>query len=486
MSAGELFGKVHLGYPAKYHCGSNDPVTGHVALTYRPPSNGKSSSNPEDLQSLFGPLKVFLTFKGRAKSKIHKSNGQTSSTYRGRAPLFEEHVKIFDGTLTSKAAECTRFPFSLNFPDASQPMPNQGDFRRDNRFHEEHGGPLPPTFSTKFRGFSKSTVAFVEYRVCALVRMPGIDINIRGLEGENNEPAVLYEQPRLPASEAPPTPVQQFSHTIELQNENLLPESERPTGFRQKTKFLFSSEQYPTYIFDIITSLPAEVYMGQPLKFELSLHPNWNRCTAPLPPEVKLQSFRVCMESHTDIRAEYGFLSAPESSSTDITCPLITMTIEKDTPFCKANDHTKIVHTRAGILNARSSFSTYNICRHYTLRIEYVIFAAGKTKTLKRTVPVTVHPPLDDGREMLSTEGSSNTPAVAEASSSSSTAAVSASQDSKAQPPASEPAESSAALPQYERPPEYDDVLEMRTEDDVPEGRISEDTKTGKGKAVMT
>ena len=192
------------------------------------------------------------------------------------------------------------------------------------------------------------------------------------------------------------------------------------------------------------------------------------------------------MESHTEVRAEYGFLTAPESSTTDVTCSLYTMTPDKETPFCKANDHTKVVHTTAGPLTTRSSFSTYNICRHYTLKIEYVIFAAGKTKTLKRTVPVTVHPPLDDGRDMLVTEGPSHVPAVAEASSSSSAVAASTSRDSKARPPAPEPPGSSAALPQYERPPEYDDVLETRTEDDVSEGISSRDGKTGKGKAVVT
>lgn len=474
MSAGTITGKIVLDHPSKYHCGPNDPVTGYVALTYYAHST-KSDAGSNELQSLFGPLKIFADFTGRAKTKIHKSNGNSSSTYRGRAPLFAQHHKIYDGTYNSQSRECVRFPFSFNFPQCSQNMPGQGDFRQDVRFHEEAGGPLPPTFSTNNMGFSRSFVAFVEYRIGASVRMPGIDVEIRGLDNDETRPFVLYEQPPPPIAEIARHKPQQFSHTVNLQNEHLLPEDERPTGFRQKTKFMLSSQQYPTYIFDIVTTVPSEIFLGQPMEFELSVHPNFNQCTAPLPPQITLISMYATLRSRIDIRAEHGFLSAQEAHNNSHLPPISTEILDRDVPFSKANDHTKIVRTRA-VSGIQSSFSTYNICQHYTLEVQYVIAAAGKQKNFKRRVPITIHGPINNsatGQPAYALTNGRNVEA-------SSSAVATASQGSAELPPPSMSSDAAAALPEYERPPEYNDVLETTTENDqLPS------SGAGKGKAAV-
>ena len=472
MSAGSVTGKIVLDHPSKYHCGPDDPVTGHVALTYFARAR-KSQADSSDLQTLFGPLKIFADFTGRAKTKIHKSNGNSSSTYRGRAPLFAQHHKIYDGPYSSKTGECVRFPFSFNFPACTQNMPSQGDFRQDPRFHEEAGGPLPPTFATSNMGFHRNFVAFVEYRIGASLRMPGIDIEIRGLGDDELRPHVLYEQPPPPANELTRNKTRQYSHTIEIQNEHLLPEDQRPSGFRQKTKFMLSSQQYPTYIFDIVSTVSTDVYLGQPLVFELSVHPNFNRCTAPLPPQIKLIWLRAELRPRVDIRAEFGFFSAEEAHKKGHGPPLQTEIIDKDTPFCKANDHTKVVRTRGPILGIQSSFSTYNICQQYTLEVEFCIAAANTQKSHKRQVAVTVHGPVGDAMTGQSGNGFSS-PDYAEASSSSAAAFSQAQALPLAAPDASN------ALPEYERPPEYDEVLDTTTENDEPNS-----SGAGKGKTAV-
>lgn len=440
MSAGTLYTKILLDHPHKYHCGADDPVTGCVELTYRAPYS-KGQTSADELQSLFGPLKVFLTFHGRAKTKIHKSNGNSSTTYRGRAPLFRQHHKIHDGPVTAKANERIQIPFSLNFPVATQNLPGIGDFRQSNRYHEESGGPLPPTFTTDKVGFTKRYEAFVEYRISNEVRMPGIDIKISG-PGEDLAPAVLYEQPRVPF-EPQQQKTQHHSHTCVLQNENLLPEDQRPVGFRQKAKFKFSSEEYPTYVFDIISAIPEEIHNGQPLVFGLEVHPNFNRCTAPLPPEIKLRTLRANIDSHINVRSEYGFLSHEESSQDKHLPYLRIMIADIDVPFSKANDHTKVVRTSPVVLDSPSSFKTYNICQWYTLRIEFCIAAAGKDKWFKREVPIKVHPPIDDGAQ-------ANGSGYAEASSSAAATSPRDSKDPSTPPTLPKP---DTDLPEYERRP---------------------------------
>jgi hypothetical protein len=480
MSAGSVLARIVLDNPTGYHCGFSDPVTGHVSLTYRPPISSNSQSSNRPAQELFGPLKIFLIFGGRAKTKIHKSNGNTSSTHRGRAPLFAQHHNIYDGRHTSKAGECVRFPFSLNFPAVTQSLPGLDDFREDARFQEEAGHPLPPTFDASNRGFSKSFKAFVEYRLNAEIRMPGIDIQVLGLNhGDNEGIPILYEQPGLPPSSISNSPSRSFADSISLQNEHLLPSDQRPTGFRQKAKFALSSDKYPTYLFFIRGTIPSSACVGPPLTLELGLHPDQNRCTAPVPPEVTLRWVRAELRQHITVRAEHGFFSSEESSK-DSCLPLPCRIVEPQVPFGKANDHTKLVHTSA--LDAASSFSTWNICQRYTLEIKYQIHAAGKEKTMKHTLPIVVHPPVVDG---------AGAAGYAEASSSSSAAAVgppsaldSLPRDLESALPPSAPLDPATGLPEYERPPEYDQVLDMTTENDAAAESSSHGVK-GKAAAVV-
>ncbi|KAM0716457.1 hypothetical protein Q7P37_007902 [Cladosporium fusiforme] len=468
MSVGVVLGKVVLDNPTKYHCGPNDPVTGCIALTYRP----HGTTQTELARPLFGPLKLFVTFWGRAKTKIRKSNGQSSSTYRGRAPLFSQHVTIYDGPWTCEPRESTRFPFSLNFPAATQPMPNQGDFREDRRFHEEAGGPLPPTFATNFRGFSKSTEAFVEYRVSASMRMPGINVEIRGFEGEHQIPAILYEQPRAPMSQAITPRTQRFSQTAMLQNEYLLPEEERPSGFRQKTKFMFSSEKYPIYMYSVIITAPTDVYLGQPLVFEFSIRPNLETSTTSINPDLRIGQVSAKFTAYTVARCEHNFFTTPESDSDEALPRLPAEVLDQATPFGKSNDYTKVAHTRVGLTNTCSPFTTYNISRNYSFKLNFKISGAGKDEWFERRMPITVHPPLDDGSVMLSAPGLHTAHGLAQASSSSarpvstSTAGSSTSPHMRELPKPPTPPKVDG-LPQYDRPPEYDEVLDMTTEDDV-------------------
>ena len=477
MSAGSVLGRIVLNHPTKYHCGTDDAITGHVALTYRPLGAYASQSTNGPAQELFGPLKIFLTFGGRAKTKIHKSNGNTSSTHRGRAPLFSQHHKIHDGPYTSKAGECVRFPFSLNFPAATQHLPGQGDFRQDVRFQEEAGHPLPPTFAASNTGFSKSFKAFVEYRLNAEIRMPGIDISVLGLNQGDEGIPILYEQPRLPASEVANFKSRKFSDFITLQNEHLLPEEQRPTGFRQKAKFAFSSERYPTYQFTLRGAMPTEIFVGQPIILELNLDPDHKSCNAPVPPTVQLRWVRAGVRQYINIRAEHGFFSAEESNK-DYHLPCVPcFIVEPQVPFCKANDNTKFIHTT--VLNTASSFSTYNICQRYTLEIQYGIHAAGKDKTLKHIMPVTVHPPVDDS----GLPADAYTGGYAGASSSAIPPPVldNVTQDPQTTLPPPTTLGPATGLPEYERPPEYHEVLDMTTENDA-----AESSQAGRGKAVAS
>ena len=224
--------------------------------------------------------------------------------------------------------------------------------------------------------------------------------------------------------------------------------------------------------------MPTEVFVGQPIILELAVHPDQNRCTAPVPPSIQLRWVRAEVRQYITVRAEHGFFSSEESSKTTHMPRVSGRIVEPDVPFGKSNDHTKFIHTSILNHDVGSSFSTWNICQCCTLEIEYQIFAAGKQKTCKHTMPITVHPPpVDDVGAAGFAEASSSSAAVAP-----STALDSLPQDLESVlPSSSAPLDPATGLPEYERPPEYDQVLDMTTENDA-----AGSSRAVKGKAVAS
>ena len=71
-------------------------------------------------------------------------------------------------------------------------------------------------------------------------------------------------------------------HTMVLfiSNELLLPEENRPSGFRQKAKAALSSDFYPHYIFEWSVTAPQHVHVGRPMAFEIRVKVNEQASTA--------------------------------------------------------------------------------------------------------------------------------------------------------------------------------------------------------------
>lgn len=120
--------------------------------------------------------------------------------------------------------------------------------------------------------------------------------------GKYEEPLVRYEPPRkfILASARP----YNLSDYVAVKNELLLPEADRPTGFKQKAKAAFSSDYFPTYSFDWTCVAPRDLILGQPAVFEVRIRPREQECTAPLIPDVRLTSFNATIVAHTQVRAE--------------------------------------------------------------------------------------------------------------------------------------------------------------------------------------
>jgi hypothetical protein len=275
--------------------------------------------------------------------------------------------------------------------------------------------------------------------------MKGIDIKIQGMN-EDQEAFVHYDQPRVPKSRALPVPKQYNDH-VKLQNEYLLSEADRPSGFKQKTKALFKSDYYPVFHFDVLTSCPQHLYIGQPMVFEIAVRVSESMCTAPMTPAIKLGPFKASISAQTQVRAEKRLFSSPESEGNETVLSFRGLSQDSEEFFTKANDYTKIVTTKE-VAGIPSSFSTYNIMRSYMLEVEYTIVAAEKATKISRRVLVALHPPVESDSGSV-VAGSSRVPLQ----------------------------EADGPLPEYERPPEYNVLDKPYVED-------AQGLRAGKGKAV--
>ncbi|KAI2624104.1 hypothetical protein GGS21DRAFT_532958 [Xylaria nigripes] len=387
MTIGTLHTYIVLDEPAKIHCGSRDVVRGNIDIRYAP-----SPKNPN--AELFGPLKIAVLLHGRAKTKIWRTIGQNRTLYRTRAPLFLKQVLVYDDSFKAQPGSTTSFPFSLTFPEAvSSSVDIQ--FEADPKFVILRNQPLPPSFQVDHMGIATPKFeAFVEYRLGVDVVMPQLHVDV-SKPIKYHEPVVYYERPW--ARHANRTP-RRWTGNAKVSNELLLPAPDRPVGFRQKTKAFFGASHFPTYAFDWVCLVPTDIYLGQPISFQLLIKPRERECTASLIPDVRLNSFRVGLKAHINVRTGIMLLGRSLEASGDETALDIQGIPDTNEPFSSTNRYTKIITTRAiasdgtGVLS--STFATYNIALAYTLKVNLEFEVTKKVKSFKEAYPVTVHPPL--------------------------------------------------------------------------------------------
>ncbi|KAI1259177.1 hypothetical protein F5Y18DRAFT_410992 [Xylariaceae sp. FL1019] len=385
MSVGALHTSIVLSEPARIHCGNRDPVHGHVKIRYNPSQNKTNASS-----ELFGPLRIHVIFHGRAKTKIYKRSGQSTSIYRGRAPLFSQSVLVYDDSFKAQPRDVTMFPFQLTFPEfPAAPLP--AGFGPSNRFLTNTSQPLPPSFKDEYSGFAHRYEAYVEYRLGVEVSMPRLHVDVLK-PGKYQEP-IIYYQPS-----APRVNIQQLDWRgyVTVSNELLLPEADRPSGFRQKTKAIFGAAHFPTYAFDWVCKAPQHLQGGQAARFEVNVIPRESACTAVLVPDIHWTCLFIEVKALTQVRAEEGIFSTPESEGNYTVCSMRCFPHDRQ-PFSKANGFSKTIITRpidTTPENFSPSFSTFNICQSYSMELNLAFSVTGKNEAFKKQYPVHVYPPV--------------------------------------------------------------------------------------------
>ncbi|KAK3707540.1 hypothetical protein LTR37_012035 [Vermiconidia calcicola] len=381
MTIGTINVRVILDRKSQKYHSPHDAVTGVVQLEFNPFSR---KEGPTGAEEVFGPLQVKIVFGGYLELRIEEAREALPTRVIQDRPLFQETQLIYDGPFRASPSEKKEFPFTAFFAErAHRSAPWRGDalvhpFDRvreptnpgpgRERQPQTEGDLLPPSCELTATTGSMNAIAKVEYYPKAEVIMPGIDVEI---ETKGLKPIVLYHPaPPGPGSLQGSTVFEQ-SHTVA--SKDLIPEGERPHGFRGKAKALFKESEPPQYAFEVVcTSVPEHVYPGQQLSFEVGVRSNSERTTTTVQPEIKLDECKVTIVGLSSLFTDN--VEPVEDRKDEAT---VNGTVQPPGLFSKEHDFSKRITTEP-----------------LPLKIEMIMHCGTSKVHARRELPVKVHPPL--------------------------------------------------------------------------------------------
>ena len=107
---------------------------------------------------------ITISLVGRCKTKVMRSNGNSSTTYRGRAPLLEYRQELFRGPNKMKTNGHS-WPFSFTFPTHCVARGADPFKQRHGLFDTNPRQSLPPSFASDNNSFGWQAQCFVKYEL---------------------------------------------------------------------------------------------------------------------------------------------------------------------------------------------------------------------------------------------------------------------------------------------------------------------------------
>lgn len=379
LRLGKLEARVEIDEQHRPRFGPDDPVTGNVILTYHAYTPGLFQK-AAGTANLFGPIKITLLLFGKLKIRIRRDR-ELPTTHA--IELFKTLFPVLDSTFQAEAGRSYSFSFTAHFP---------GD--RTSYFEGGQSELLPPSFAHTFTDYPDTVDVSVRYQVGCAVFMPGIDIKIDTPDADYMTP-VKYEQPRLPMSTVGGKRAS-FKHGARLQNEYLLPEAERPQGFKQKAKAVFTSSNFPVLGLDIWVTHPLYLYPGQKMSMEIIIRKNDSETTAPGVPDVSLNSARVVLVAATVVDSSHRLLGSPRCHDSRRTMQGMNCRTHLPAIFSKRNEYCVNLELDS-LLAHPSSFSHRKVQRAYRLKFDLRFEVANKQVKMEGLRDIVLVCPPSDG-----------------------------------------------------------------------------------------
>ncbi|KAI9803977.1 MAG: hypothetical protein M1833_000258 [Piccolia ochrophora] len=346
---------------------------------------------------------------GRSKTKVNEARGQTGThDYRDRIDLFRRDRDLRGSRDETRHRDdpIQRFPFTLRFPDATDPHPED---KVKHLFNRAIPNPLPPTLPrVEHYGYRQKGYGYISYRLTAFLQAhdssqlpssvdPPLDleaiaeVNLNPLVRENLNEINPEWDPR-PAT----APLRTVFETFTRSSSALLPatnsssSSSRPSTLRETLHDKLSFHT-PKAVFAIYLTLPERFALNLPLPpCTLRLEYDGKKSTCTSPPDVEIQHL------------SWGLLSLTQCSAPG-TLHLIKTPVpftEQADVFLPMNWGQEIDLAAMCGLQACAegslvpTFESFSVIRVYEWRTEVGVLCGGKVFKAEFKMDVRVLPPV--------------------------------------------------------------------------------------------
>ena len=323
---------------------------------------------------------ITISLVGRCKSKVVRSNGQnSSSTYRGRAPLLEYRQVLFKGPNTMKTSGHS-WPFSFTFPTRCVARGADPFKQRHGLFDLNPQQSLPPSFTNENHTFGWRGECFVKYELEA--SLIGNRTNLFSLRDLKIEKTLDFSTTRDIETIQPD--FIERAHKIACHSLRLQPGHEDgPLTFKEKLQSMRTSK-LPVAMFNLHMLLPKVGILAQPLPLILRMDHDIDASTTQSPPIVTLRKCVVQLQANTYIQCirDEMFREGDEqrywSDDHHIASVDYSADMDKAPPVTEYMDLQKLMRIRVP-WHHKPTFSTFNIRRTYRLAVKLSVDCAQKT-----------------------------------------------------------------------------------------------------------
>lgn len=335
---------------------------------------------------------VAITFAGRCKVVIERSNGQSRTYHHSKGYYFYQRQQLHQGEFTFQAGTYN-WPFRFVMPAYAdkglvQSLNGKGDMFRHNPPWRGTGAeelhPLPATFSGPKR-------CNVEYYVKAELSQQGLfSLPIK-------DEVMLNFQPLMAGSSLSPA-LYTSKRCFPIRTLKLLPEdSEERRSFRHRLKGVFQSSSLPQLDLCVEVTIPRRAVATRGTAFPCLVSVSRSATAVEDPRQVPpssviLRRFELELRSHTEARVRS--LRDHKRDTTvmgmgvggSIRIQNADLTSEQTKPASGTDHGTAIIETDIGAINRvqmpagiTPDFSTYNIAHYHTITLKLRLECAGES-----------------------------------------------------------------------------------------------------------
>ena len=338
---------------------------------------------------------ITIRLVGRCKSKVVRGDkGDSSSTYRGRAPLLEYRQVLFQGPNTMKTNGHS-WPFSFTFPTYCVA-------RGADPFKQQHGlfdvNPqqrLPPSFASEHRSSNWTGTCFVRYELEA--SLIGKRAKFFSLGGLKSEKTLDFTTTRDIETFKPE--FIEKGQRIACYSLRLLPGHEDgPLTFKEKLRSMRTSK-LPVAMFLLRVFVPRVGILARPLPLVLKVDHDAGASTAQSSPIITLRKCTVMLQAMTYIqcvRDEFlhqGDEQRDWSEDLHVASVDYSANMDKAPPVTGSMDLQQLMQIKVPWFY-KPTFSTFNIRRTYRFVPSRVLFSFVQDQGLKSRVYLREQIPL--------------------------------------------------------------------------------------------